>query len=111
MRRIQVNNSDRRKFLERLYHCIDPLDPAGHSALLFNIVSVKLTAGCVNVQNSLQIGESFMEAYENKLHQSVYDKISSPIDTMDRPRRRNNMGTATPVDTEVIPNRTLGTIV
>ena len=34
--------------------CIDPLNPTGHCATLFNIVSVKLTARSVNGQNARQ---------------------------------------------------------
>ena len=51
-----------------------------------------------------------MEAYQNKLPQGIYDKVSNPAETMDTPMKWINMGTATTVDTEVIFNRTLGII-
>ena len=43
--------------------------------------------------------------------QGVYDKVSSPVNTIDTHRKGINTGTATTVDTEVIFNRTLGMIV
>ena len=51
-----------------------------------------------------------MEAYENKLPQGFYDKISSPVVTMATSRKGISVGAATTVDTEVIFNRTLGII-
>ena len=74
--RIQADNSDRRKLWERQYQCIDRFDPSGHYATVFIIVSEKMTAASVNVNNALQIGKVCMEAYENKLPQGFYYKIS-----------------------------------
>ena len=105
--RIQADVSDKRKLRERLDTCIDPIYPTGHSPTLFNIVSGKLDAESANVQNSLQIGKDCVQAYENKLPQGFYDKISSPVVTMDTTRKRINLGATTTVDTEVIFNRTL----
>ena len=51
--RIPADISDRRKLRERLDQCTDPLDPAGHSPTLFNIVYGKLAAESANVQNAL----------------------------------------------------------
>ncbi len=42
-----------------------------------------------------------MEAYENKLPQGVYNKISSYGVTMDTPMKVINMGAVTTVDIEV----------
>ena len=108
--RSQVDVSDRRKLRERLDKCIDPLDPADHSPTLFNIVSGKLDAESANVQNSLQIGKDYMQAYENIFSQGFYDKISSHVVIMDTTRKRINLGAMITVDTEVIFNRTLGII-
>ena len=66
--------------------------------------------GSVNVQNVLQIGKDCMQAYENKLPQGFYDKISSSVVTMATTRKRLNLGATTTVDTEDIFNRTLGII-
>ena len=85
--RIQADVSDRRMLRERLDQCIDPLDPADHSLTLFNNVSGKLAAESANVQNALQIGKDCKQAYENKLPQGFYDKISSPVVTMDTTRK------------------------
>ena len=71
---IQGDVPDRRTIREWLDQCIDLLDPAGHSPTLFNIVSGKLVAESVNVQNALHIGTDCMQAYENKLPQGFYDK-------------------------------------
>ena len=65
--RIQADNSDRRKLLERLDHYIVPLHPTRHYSTMFNIVSGKLTGASVNVQNALQISKAFFVAYEDKL--------------------------------------------
>ena len=64
---------------ERLDQCIDPLDPADHYPILFNIVSGKLAAESANVQNALQIGKGCMQAYENKLPQGFYNRIGSHV--------------------------------
>ena len=48
-----------------------------HYATVFIFVSGKLTAASVNVNNALQIGEACVAAYENKLPQGFYNKISS----------------------------------
>ena len=48
-----------------------------------------------------------MEAYENKLPQGFYNKISSHWVTMDTPMKGINMGAVRTVDIEVIFNRTL----
>ena len=106
--RIQADNSDRRKLWERQYECIDIFDPSGHYATVFIIVSGKLTAASVNVNNALQIGKVCMEAYENKLPQGFYNKIGRYVVTMDTPMKGINMGAVTTVDIEVISNRTLG---
>ena len=50
---------------------------------MFIIVSGKLTAASVNVNNALQIGKACMEAYEKKLPQGFYNKIGSYVVTMD----------------------------
>ena len=101
---IQADVSDRRKLRERLDQCIDPFDPAGHSPTLFIIVSGKLAAESVNVQNVLHIGKDCMQAYEKKLPQGFYDKISSSVVTMATARKRINLGATTTVDTEDIFN-------
>ena len=108
--RIQADVSDRRKLREKLDQCIDPLDPAGHSPTLFNIVSGKLAAESANVQNTLQICKDCMLSYENKVPQGFYNKISSPVVTMDTTRKRINLGATTSIDAEIIFNRTLGII-
>ena len=51
-----------------------------------------------------------MEAYENKLPQGFYNKISSYVVTMDTHMKGINMGAVTTVDIEVVFNRTLGII-
>ena len=51
-----------------------------------------------------------MEAYENKLPQGFYNKISSYVVTMDTPMKGINMGAVTTVDIQVVFNRTLGII-
>ena len=89
------------------YQCIDRFDPSGHYATVFIIVSGTLTAAYVNVKNALQIGKACMEAYENKLPQGFYNKISSHLVTMDTPMKWINMGAVRTVDIEVIFNRTL----
>ena len=89
--RIQADVSDRRKLRERLDQCIDPLDPADHSSTLFNIVSGKLAAESANVQNALQIGKDCVQAYENKLPQGFYNKISNYVVTMDTTSKRINL--------------------
>ena len=95
---IQADVSYRRKLRERLDQCIDPLDSAGHSPTLFNIVSGKLAAESANV------------SYENKLPQGFYNKISSPVVTMDRTRKRINLGATTTIATKIIFNRMLSII-
>ena len=57
-----------------------------------------LTAASVNVKNALQIGNACMEAYENKLPQGFYNKISSCGVTMDTPMKGINMGAVRTVD-------------
>ena len=81
--RIQADNSDRRKLREKQYQCIDRFDPSGHYATVFIIVSGKLVAASVNVKNALQIGKACMEAYENKLPQGFYNKLSCYVVIMD----------------------------
>ena len=108
--RIQADNSDRMKLWERQYQCIDRFDPSGHYATIFIIVSGKLTAASVNVKDALHIDNSCMAAYENKLFQGFYNKISSYVVTMDTPMKGINLGAITTVDTEVVFNRTLGII-
>ena len=108
--RIQDDNSDRRKLWERQYQCIDRFDPSGHYATVFIIVSGTLTAASVNAKNALQIGKACMEAYENKLPQGFYNKISSYVVTMDTPMEGMNMGAVTTVDIEIVFIRTLGII-
>lgn len=99
-----------KKIKEKLEHCIDPLDPAGHSPTLFNIVSGKLADESVNVQNAVQIGRDCMQAYEDKLPQGFHEKISSPLKTMGATRKQVKLGITTTFDTEVIFNRTLAII-
>ena len=72
-----------RKLWEKQYQCIDRFHPSGHYATVFIIVSGKLTAASVNVNNALQIGKACMEAYEKKLPQGFYNKIGSYVVTMD----------------------------
>ena len=96
--RIQADNSDRRKLREKQYQCIDRFDPSGHYATVFIIVSGKLVAASVNVNNALQIGKACMEAYENKLPQAFYNKISSYVIIMDIPMKGINTGAVTIVD-------------
>ena len=52
----------------------------------------------MNVKNALQIGKACMEAYENKLPQCLYNKISSYGVTMDTPMKGINMGAVRTVD-------------
>ena len=73
-------------------------------------MSGKLAAESANVQNTLQIGKDCMLSYENKLPQGFYNKISSPVVTMDTTRKRINLGATTSIDAEIIFNRTLGII-
>ena len=77
---------------------------------MFIIVSGKLTATSVNVKNALQIGKACMEAYENKLPQGFYNKISSYVDTVDTPLKGIHTIVVTTVDIEVEFNRTFGII-
>ena len=51
-----------------------------------------------------------MEAYENKLPQGFYNKISSYVVTIDTTMKGINIGAVTTVDIEVVFNRTLGII-
>ena len=70
--RIQADNSDIRKLRERQYQYIDRLNPSGHHATVFIIVSGTLTVVYVNVKNALQIGKACMEAYKtNYLRVSI----------------------------------------
>ena len=109
--RIQADNSDRMKLWERQYQCIDRFDPSGHYATVFIILSGKLTAASVNVKNALQIDKACMAAYENKLPQGFYNKISSYVVTIDTPMKGINLGALTTIDiVEVIFNITLGII-
>ena len=62
------------------------------------------------VKNAVQIGKDCLEAYENKLPQGFYNKISSYVVTMYTPMEGINTGTITTVDTGVIFNTTLGLI-
>ena len=77
---------------------------------MFIIVSGTLTAASVNVKNALQIDKACMEAYENKITQGFYNKISSYVITMDTPMKGIDMGTVRTVGIEVVFNRTLGII-
>ena len=81
--RIQADDFDRSKLWER--QCIDRFDTSGLYATVFIIVSVKLTDASVMVKNALQIGKDYMEAYEIKLPQGLYNTISSYVVTMDTP--------------------------
>ncbi len=47
-----------------------------------------------------------MAAYENKLPQGFYNKISSYVFTIDTPMKRINLGAVTTVDIEVVFNIT-----
>ena len=51
-----------------------------------------------------------MEAYENKLPQGFYNKISSYVVTIYTPMKGINMGAVTTVDIEVVVNITLSII-
>ena len=51
-----------------------------------------------------------MEAYEDKLPQGFYNKISSYVVIMDTPMTGINMGAGTTVDIEVVFDRKLGII-
>ena len=73
-------------------------------------MSGKLTAAYVNVKNALHIGKACMAAYENKLPQGFYNKISSYVATIDTSMKGINFGAVTTVDIEVVFNRTLGII-
>ncbi len=95
---ILAHNSERRNLWERQYQCIDIFDPSGHFATVFIIYVEHLTAASVNVKNALQIRKACMEAYENKLHQGFYNKISSYGVTMDTPMQGINMGAVRTVD-------------
>ena len=98
---IQADNSDdRRKLRERQYQCIDRFDTSGHYATVFIIG--KLTAGYANVKDALQIGKACMEAYENKLPQGFYNKISTYVVNMDTPINGMNTGAVTTVDIKVV---------
>ena len=66
-------------------NAIDRFDTSGLYATVFIIVSVKLTVVSVMVKNALQIGKDCMEAYEIKLPQGLYTKISNYVVTMDTP--------------------------
>ena len=76
--RNQADDYDRMKLWERQVECIDRFDPSGIYATVFIIVAGKLTAASVNVKSALQIGNACMAAYENKLPQGFYNKISRP---------------------------------
>ena len=76
-----ADNFDRRKLWER--QCIDRVDSSGLYATVFIIVSVKLTDASVMVKRALLIGKDCMEAYEIKLPQCLYNKISSYVVAMD----------------------------
>ncbi len=52
----------------------------------------------MNVKNALQIVKACVEAYENKLPQGFYNKISSYGVTMDTPMKWINMGAVRTVD-------------
>ena len=52
----------------------------------------------MNVKNAVQIGNACMDAYENKLPQGFYNKISSYGVTMDTPMKGINMGAVRTVD-------------
>ena len=64
----------------------------------------------MNVRSALQIGNACMTAYENKLPQGFYNKISSYVVTIDTPVKGINLGAVTAVDIEVVFSRTLGVI-
>ena len=73
------------------------------------MLSGKLAAASVNVKNALQIDKACIAAYENKLPQGFYNKISSYVVTIDTPMI--NLGAVTTIDiVEVIFNITLGII-
>ena len=77
---------------------------------MFIIVAGILTAASVNVMIALQIVMACMAAYENKLPQSFYNKISSYVVTINTPMKGINLGAVTTVDIEVVFNRILGII-
>ena len=108
--RVQADNSDRRKWRDKQFQCIDRFDPYGHYVTMFIVVSGKLTAASVKVNNALQIGKDCLEAYENKLPQGFYNKISSYVVIMYTPMKKFITGAITTVDTDVILNRTLDII-
>ena len=109
--RIQVDNSDRRKLWERQYQCIDKFDTSDHFATVFiiyvehwllhlwmSIMLYKLAIAC-------------MEAYENKLPQGFYNKISSYGVTMVHPWKGLTWEQSELLtDIEVVFNRTLSII-
>ena len=64
----------------------------------------------MNAKSALQIGNACMTAYENKLPQGFYNKISSYVVTIDTPMKGINLGAVTAVDIEVVFSRTLGGI-
>ena len=72
--RVQADTSDSRKVLERHYQCIDIFDPSGHYAIVFIIVSGKLTAASVNVKSALQIGKACMKPMTTNYIEVVFKR-------------------------------------
>ena len=81
-----------------------------HSLIDLTHLVICHCAASLNVKSAPQIGNACMAAYENKLPQGFYNKISSYVVTIDTPMKGINLGAVTTVDIEVVFNRTLGII-
>ena len=85
---IQADNSDRMKSLGRQYQCIDRFDPSGHICHCVHHCNWKTDCcicECQECSTNCSYCNACMAAYENKLPQGFYNKISSYVVIIDTP--------------------------
>ena len=72
-----ADEADRKKLREKIRSHVKPMDPKGHPATLFNVVTGKLADPKVNVQDAVRLGKECTKDYQRKLPDGFHDTISS----------------------------------
>ena len=106
--RIKYDENDREVIMEKLKLCIDPLNTAGQTSALVNIVSGRICPGEVNVHDAVDRGQAQMEEYEASWPEGFHQPLKKRVHPMKECKKTTRIYTAEQFDSGLILARVLG---
>ena len=106
--RIASDALDRRKIIDKLQLCMDPISRGDDPDDIVNIVTRRLTTNNVNVDKSVDVWLSQMPSFEKSWPAGSYDSLSSRVVTIAANRKVVKVGSTSVCDSNFIFSRLLG---